>query len=82
MPPTTFMETRTMTSRNEINDLHADDIAGLRLSTRQVTRAAEIARAKYLAGYCEGFGRRVHQAFRSVNDLFSFAQQANQAARL
>jgi hypothetical protein len=52
-----------MTSRNEINDLHADDIAGLRLSTRQVTQAAEIARAKYLAGYCEGFGRRVHQAF-------------------
>ncbi|MGB0631577.1 MAG: hypothetical protein ACPGRZ_12870 [Alphaproteobacteria bacterium] len=82
MPADNIMEPRTMTSPIDVNDLAASDFAGLRLSTRQVTHAAEVARAEYLAEYCEGISRRVSSAFRGLNEVFRFAQQANQAARL
>lgn len=71
-----------MTSPVDFNELQAGDFSALRLSTKQVTLAAEAARAEYVAEQFGGFGERIAGAFRKVTELFSFAQQTNQAARL
>lgn len=71
-----------MTSPTEYNDLHGSEFAGLRMSSRRVTHAAEIARAEYLAQHLDSAKGWFGRCFKSLSEVFSFAQQANQAARL
>lgn len=47
-----------------------------------VRRSAEIARAEFIGAKARILSRRIRAMYRSVTELFSFAQQQNQAARL
>ena len=66
----------------DINNLQADDFADLRVFNKQVTLATEAARAEYIAEQFGDFGQRLTDVFRRMTEVFSFAQQANRAARL
>lgn len=71
-----------MSSPVDINNLQADDNADLRVFNKQFTLAGEAARAEYIAEQFGDFGQRLTDVFRRMTEVFSFAQQANQAARL
>ena len=61
------------------------DLSGFnanRASAENIRRSAELARSEYLAAKFKKVKTRIGAAYRSASELFSFAQQQNQAARL
>jgi hypothetical protein len=71
------MTTHSTTSRF---DLSGFNYAGTKAI--QVRRSAELARAEFIGARMTAMGHRIRNMYRSVGELFSFAQQQNQAARL
>jgi len=51
-------------------------------TVHNVYRSAEQARSEFLAAKVKNGAQRISAAYRSVGDVFSFAQRQNQAARL
>lgn len=61
------------------------DLSGFHYSgTRafDVRRSAEVARAEFIGGKLMALGRWIFGTPRATGELFRFAQQQNQAARL
>lgn len=64
---------------------HAYDFSYLNLTSatvQKVYRSAAQARSEFLAAKVKNGTERISAAYRSVGDVFSFAQRQNQAARL
>lgn len=63
----------------------AFDLSGFNYSGTKaigIRRSAEVARAEHLGKKMRQFGQSLSGMFRTVRELFNFAQQQNQAARL
>ncbi|MAJ92763.1 MAG: hypothetical protein EVA87_14750 [Rhodospirillaceae bacterium] len=69
-----------MASPANVGKIKASVFAGLRVSTRKVTYAREIAGAEYSTEYFGDVSHRIDRAyrhvteFRNVTELFGFAQ--------